>query len=230
MTTSELVQLGTDLVNQAEAKNIALRMIGGVAIYARCPGIESNPRLQHANSDLDFMVTADALPRAQELITAQGFRPNENSNAALRFTRDHLTIELSPPQYHKDFNIDFSSRLTLTPLTLPLVDLLLMKLARVEFRTQDIQDVAALLVDHRVSDEGDEAEDIVRERLYHVANNEYRLWKTIFDNTVTLEKIFDKYLEPEEAQLAWRRTERLQEVLDGKSHSFGWWTGRLVTR
>jgi hypothetical protein len=62
-----------------------------------------------------------------------------------------------------------------------------------------------------------------------VTNSNYRLWKTVFDNTVTLEKTFDRYLDPAEAQLAWRRTELLQEVLDGKSHSVGWWAARVFT-
>ena len=51
-----------------------------------------------------------------------------------------------------------------------MVDLLLQKLARINFKQKDIQDSAALLVDHRVTDGGDEEEEINRERLYHVVN------------------------------------------------------------
>lgn len=230
MTTGELVQLGKELVNDAAARGITLRMIGGVAIYARCPSIETNPRLQRANADLDFVVDENDWTRVGDVIAARGFSKKEERAGEQHFAQDDVTIEISHPHFREDFDLDFSSRLQVVPLTLPLVDLLLMKLARKKFQDKDIQDAAALLVDHRVTGGGDEAEEINREYLHQVANKDYRLWKTVFDNTVTLEQVFDKYLEPEEAQLAWRRTELLQEVLDGSSHSLGWWAGRVLTR
>lgn len=230
MTTNELVQLGTDLVKQAEAQGIVLRMIGGVAIYARCPSIESNKRLQREHADLDFVVDDQKWQRVGEIFNAQGFAKNAEAATEQKFVKDDVTIEIVKPQHREDFALDFSTRLNVTPLTLPLADLLLLKLARVEFKEKDIQDAAALLVDHRVTNDGDEEDEINREYLYHIVNKDYGLWKTVFDNTVTLEKVFDKYLEPEEAQLAWRRTELLQEVLDGKSHSLGWWAGRVLSR
>ena len=49
MTTNELVQLGTTLVNDAQARGMTLRMLGGVAVMARCPGIETNKRFQREN-------------------------------------------------------------------------------------------------------------------------------------------------------------------------------------
>lgn len=230
MTTNELVQLGTELVNDAEARGITMRMIGGAAVYARCPSIESHKTLQRENKDLDLMVAEDRWRRVEDIFTARGFGKKSESASELHFAKGEAEVEVSLPQLKEDFALDFSSRLKVIPLTLPLADLMLMKLARVDFREKDIQDAAALLVDHRVTDGGDEEEEINRTYLYHLVNKEYRLWKTVFDNTVTLEKVFDRYLEPEEAQLAWRRVELLQEVLDGQSHSLGWWAGRVIAR
>lgn len=230
MTTPELVQLGTQFVNDAQARNITLRMLGGVAIYAQCPNIAENPRLQRVNKDLDLMVAPDAWNRIGEIITARGFAKQDESATEMHFVKDGVTVEVTPPRLREDFSFDFTARLAQIPLTLPLVDLLLLKLARIKFQEKDIQDASALLVDHRVTNGGDEAEDINRVYLYELANQNYRLWKTVFDNTVTLEKIFDKYLDPEQAQLAWRRIELIQEVLDGASHTFGWWAGRVLTR
>jgi hypothetical protein len=229
MTVTELVQFGTDLVANAQAQNLTLRLCEGVAIAARCPSIETQPALQRTYLDLDFIA-----PHPQSVLnsffTRQGFQATSESAASLILARDGVTVEVLPTRVRRDFTFDFAARLSITPLTLPLADLLLLKLGRLQFEEKDIQDAAALLVDHRVDDGGDEAEDINREYLYRVANQDYRLWKAIFDNTVTLEKVFPKYLEAEQAQLAWRRVERLQEVLDGKSHSLGWWAGRVLTR
>lgn len=229
MTSNELVRLGTEIINEAAAQDITLRMNGGVAIYARCPSIESHKTLQRANADLDFVAMANAWKRLTEFFTRRGWTKKSDTPTELQFAKDDVIVEVQSPTHRKDFAFDFSTRLDVTPFTLPLADLLLIKLARVNFKEKDIQDAAALLVDHRVTDGGDEEEDINREYLYQIVNKDYRLWKTVFDNTVTLEKILDKYLEPEEAQLAWRRVELLQEVLDGKSHSLSWWAGRVVS-
>ncbi len=230
MTANELVQEGTELVNAAQAQNITLRMGGGVAIYARCPSVESHTTLQRTYSDLDFFAAKNDWARATELFKARGWVEKNASADVLQFSKRTAVAEISSPLWRKDFTLDFSARLAVTPLTLPLADLLLQKLARVNFQDKDIQDCAALLVDHRVVTGGDETEDINREYFFQVTNQNYKLWKTVYDNTVTLEKVFDKYLEPEEAQLAWRRLELLQEVLDGQKHSTGWWVGRVLIR
>lgn len=229
MTTNELAELGTQLVNRAAAQGLTLRMSGGVAISLRCPSISTHPSLQRANADLDFYAVAQDWQKISEWMQAQGFTLERTLPQELSFARAGAAVEIHRPDSREDFALDVSSRLEVVPLTLPLADLLLQKLARIDFRDKDIQDATALLADHRVTDGGDEDEDINRAYLYPIVNREYRLWKTVFDNTVTLEKIFDKYLEPEEAQLAWRRIERLQEVFDGKSHSLGWWAGRVLT-
>ncbi|MBI4672278.1 MAG: hypothetical protein HY741_11520 [Chloroflexi bacterium] len=230
MTANELVQWGTEIVNAAAAQGITLRLSGGVAIYARCPSIETHKTLQRHNADLDFVAAANGWSRLTEFFTTRGWTKKSDAPTEIKFVKNGVTVEIQSPTQREDFAFDFSTRLDVTPLTLPLADLLLIKLARVNFKEKDMQDAAALLVDHRVTDGGDEAEDINREYLYHIINKDYHLWKTVFENTVTLEKGFDKYLEPEEAQLAWRRTELLQEVLDGKRHSLSWWAGRVLTR
>ncbi len=228
MTGHELVGLGTELVNAAEGRGLVLRLCEGLAVLARSPSIETHLSLQRSYLDVDMVSALESWSGVSDFFASQGWRNKSESPRAVVFERGGVTVEVMHPHYRREFKFDLSERVKLTPLTLPLADLLLLKLARTDFETKDIQDCAALLADHRVTDGGDEAEDINREYLYQVVNRDYRLWKTVFDNTVTLEKTFDQYLEPEEAQLAWRRTERLQEVLDGKSHTLSWWAGRLI--
>lgn len=230
MTTSELVRLGTALVNDAQARGITLRLIGGIGIAAQSPSIESNPHLRRDSQDVDLMLGEQDWEKVGEILAARGFEKQDETPGKQHWVKDDVTLDISSANFRGEYAIDFSTRLNLIPLTLPIADLLLLKLARPHFSEQDIQDSAALLVDHRVTTGGDEEQDINREHLYQVVNRDYRLWKTVFDNTVTLEKVFDKYLEPEEAQLAWRRIELLQEVLDGKKHSLAWWAGRVLTR
>lgn len=228
MTQAELVRLGTRLVREAEAAGLITRLAGGVAIALRCPSIETHPSLQRENADVDLIAASDAWDKLPAFFSARGFAPAGMSAGEMTFRGEGTEVEVQTTRFEEDFPLDLSARLTVTTLTLPLADLLLMKLARIVFRVKDIQDASALLVDHRVTDGGDEEEEINREYLYQVVNNHFGLWKTVFDNTVTLEQVFGQYLEPEEAQLAWRRIEQLQEVLDGKPHTPRWWAGRVV--
>src|SRR6266496_761147 len=111
MTTNELVQLGTELVNDAQKRGITLHMLGGVAIYAQCPNISENPRLQRANADLDLMVAADAWSRVGEIITPRGFTKKDESTTEQHYVKGDVTIEVSHPHFREDFNFDFSARL-----------------------------------------------------------------------------------------------------------------------
>jgi len=228
MTGNELLELGTNLVNDGGAQGLTLRLCEGIGILARCPSIETHPTLQRAYLDLDLVASADSWTSVPGFLAAQGFTKKSESPKSVVMERAGVTVEVFPPHYQREFTFDLTTRVGLTPLTLPLADLLLLKLARTDFEIKDLQDCSALLADHRVTDGGDEEEDINRTHIFQTVNKDYRLWKTVFDNSVTLEKSYDKYLEAEVAQLAWRRTELLQEVLDGKSHSLGWWAGRLV--
>ncbi len=222
MTPSELVRIGTDIVNSARERGATVRLFGGVAIYARCPSIESHPKLQREYKDLDFIAPVSAWKVLPDIFISRGFRMKANAHGQATFTREGLTVDLRGTAYRDYFSFDLSPRLAKDSVTLPLVDLLLVKLQRVQMAEKDIQDAVALLLDHRVADEGDE-ETIDRTYLYKRTNGNWGLWTTVFDNTVVLEKTFDRYLEPEEAQLAWRRVELIQEVMDARRKSLSWW-------
>jgi hypothetical protein len=52
----------------------------------------------------------------------------------------------------------------------------------------------------------------------------------VYDTTITLEKILDKYVEPEEAQLVWRRIELIQGDMDRQPKSFRWMINQLLKK
>ena len=229
MVPDELVQLGTDIVNQARECGAVVRLYGGVAVHARCESIATHSKLQRAHADLDLMAAENSKMPLIELLRAMGFQAQANPVHKKEFTRGDVTVELLDTYFHGLADFDLESRLELDPLTLPLADLLLLKLQRFHFAEKDIQDSIALLLDHRVASGGDQ-ETIDRDYIYGLTNRHWGLWTTVFDNTVTLEKILDRYVEPEEAQLVWRRIELLQEVMDGKRKSLGWWLRAIPNR
>ncbi len=229
MTANELIETGTDIVEAGRKRGATIRLFGGVAVRARCPSIETQPKLQREYADLDFVAPVSAWKFLPDLFISRGFRMKVNSAQRATFTREGLTIDVRGTIYRDYYTFDLAPRLDYSPLTLPLADLLLLKLQRVRMAEKDIQDAIALLLDHDVTGAGN-PETIDRDYIFKRTNTEWGLWTTVFDNTVMLEKILDQYLDRAEAQRVWRRIELIQEVMDGKGKSFGWWLRSLPNK
>ncbi len=110
-----------------------------------------------------------------------------------------------------------------------MADLLLIKLQRKTFAEKDIRDSMALLLDHRVA-EGDEQEQINPKYIARLCGQDWGLFTTVYDNTVKLEQVTDKYLEPEEAQLVWRRIETIQGEMNQQPKSLLWMLNQMIRR
>ncbi len=230
MTNDQLTALAKELVDVAAQKNIVLRVLGGVAILMNCSSIdEMHPKLQRTFKDLDFVAARKDFDALASLFAERGLSLRAKEATRMVFDKDGVEIEVSAPDYREDHLIDLTPRLTLVSPTLPLADLLLIKLTRVEFEVKDIQDSIALLLDHRVG-RGEDEDQIDRAYIAKLAARQWGLFTTVYDNTVALEKILDQYLEPEEAQLVWRRIELLQEDMDKEPKSFGWMINQIVKR
>lgn len=230
MTNEQFIALAKDLVAAATEKNIPLRVLGGVAILMACPSIdETHPKLQRTFKDLDFVTAQKDFDALAPLLATRGLMLRTKEPTRLVFDKDGVEIEVLGPGFFEDHRIDLGPRLALASPTLPLADLLLIKLARVKFVEKDIQDSIALLLDHRVG-RGEGEDQIDREYIAKLTGTNWGLFTTTYDNTVALEKILDQYLEPEEAQLVWRRIELLQEDMDKEPKSFTWMVNQFLKR
>jgi hypothetical protein len=229
MTNEQIAALAKTLVDAAAQKNLTMRALGGIAIYLACPSIETHPKLQRTSKDLDFVAARTQWDALEEIFRANGATVRGKQAAQWMFDKDSVEIELSLPDFTEDYRIDLGSRLALASPTLPLVDLLLLKLARRKFAEKDIQDSIALLLDHRVA-RGEAEDQIDHEYIAKLCRSHWSLFHTVFDNTVTLEKTLDSYLDPEEAQLVWRRIELLQGDMDQQPKSFGWMANQFLRK
>ncbi len=229
MTNDQLAAFARTLVDAATQKNLTLRVIGGVAIYLACSSIETHAKLQRTFKDLDFVA-----PRAQwdtlaEIFQTNGLTPRAKEANCWVFDKDGGEVELTIPDFIEDHHIDFKPRLALASPTLPLADLLLIKLQRREFEEKDIRDSIALLLDHRVA-RGEVEDQIDHAYIAKLCARNWSLFHTVYDNTVTLEQVMDKYVEPEEAQLVWRRIELIQGDMDRQPKSFGWMINQFLRK
>lgn len=215
-------------MNDAAARGATLRLFGGLAVTAHCESVATHPKLQRVNADMDLLAPRTDWPVIEVVLSAHAF-VKTSQGTDMHFQKDGVIVELSDPLLREGHAVDLTGRLKVEPLTASLADLLLFKLQRQPFASKDRTDAVALLLDHRVSDK-DEDESIGVARIVQVTSRSFALWDTVYRNTIELEKTLDRYLEPEEAQLVWRRIERLQGDLDRSAKSIAWWSRAIFDR
>jgi hypothetical protein len=226
VTSEQQAAVAKMLVNAAKQKELTLRVIGGVAIFAVCPSIETHPKLQRRIKDIDFLAPRGDWNVLEGIFAANDFKSRAKEHDSWVFDKDGLTVELCDPNFGF---VNFARRLTLATPTLPLTDLLLIKLSRQPFEERDIQDAIALLLDHRVA-RGEAEAQINHEYIARLCARDWKLFHAVYDNTVTLEQVLDQYNEPEEARLVWRRVELIQGDLDQRPKSLGWMVNQFLRK
>ena len=231
MTTQNetLAALANTLVDAATQKKLTMRVLGGVAVVMTCSSIETKPALQRAIKDVDFVAPREQWDALADIFKANGATLKSKTANQQLFDKDGVEIELTAPDFTEDFRVNLNARLALASPTVSMTDLLLIKLQRRKFAEKDITDSIALLLDHRVA-KGEAEDQIDHEYIAKLCRGNWGLFHTVYDNTVTLEKILDKYLEPEEAQLVWRRIELIQGDMDQQPKSFGWMVNQFLKK
>ena len=147
------------LIDRASSLGLALRAVGGVAVWMRAPSIREAdpPRVFH---DIDLVAWKRASRELASLLEAEGYEPHRRFNT---LAGDRLLFFDEPNERRIDVfldrlemchTLDFADRLTQDPGTLTLADLLLSKLQIVRLTDRDVADVAALLADHAIIDDG----------------------------------------------------------------------------
>ncbi len=227
--SDQLAAVARELVAAAAEKNLITRVIGGVAVAMTCPSIATHPSLQRSIKDLDLVARRTDFDAIAQVFGAQGAaRQSQKPNEWL-FNRDGIEIELTPPDFRENHLIDLTSRLALASPTLPMGDLLLIKLQRVKYADKDVQDSIALLLDHEVAQTEQEGR-INATYIAQLCARDWGLFQTVYGNTVTLERVLDKYVQPVEAQLLWQRVEALQSAMDAAPKSLAWMANQLLRR
>jgi hypothetical protein len=226
ITSEQQAAVAKMLVHAAKQREVILRVLGGVAVYAVCPSIQARSKLQRAILDVDLVASRGDWNTLEGIFAENGLVLRAKERDSWIFEKDGLTVEVCDP----DFGfVNFTRRLALAAPTLPLTDLLLIKLARRPFEERDLQDAIALLLDHPVA-RGEVEGQISHEYIARLCAQNWKLFHAVYDNTLTLERSLDQYLEPEEAQLVWRRIELLQSELDRTPKSLGWMINQFLRK
>jgi hypothetical protein len=221
----DVVTYASHLLSSVAADGITARLLGGVAIAMRCGSARHAP-LERVYHDLDLMTTRADSRRLSDVLVRAGFQPNARFNALhgrsrLIFTSSEgMHLDVLVGEFAMCHKLDLTKRLSIHDRTLSLADLALTKLQIAELNIKDAQDLAALFLDHELTD--DEA-GVNAEYLAELLAHDWGWWRTVTANLELLERHLEAVgLRNAEAQRILARVEGLRQAITTAKKSFGW--------
>jgi hypothetical protein len=189
LAETDLLNTAKSLIDLATERNIALRLVGGLAIRLLTPELPPRSRV---GQDLDFASSSSTRRALTDMLTELGYEPDKNFNALygnkqLYFAHGGtgLAIDVLIDKLHMCHTLEFADRLTRMPYTLDAADLLMSKLQIVELNEKDADDCLRLLVSYRLDDSSDpDAIDLGVFR--SLVGDDWGWWRTV---TINLERI-----------------------------------------
>jgi hypothetical protein len=176
------VDEGARVAGAAQAAGVTLKLTGGVAVAIRCP-TASKPPLAREYADIDAVGAAKHGKRITALLESLGYEADITFNALHGGSRlcfwDRTSgrqLDVFLDRVEMCHTLDLSRRLDEREATIPLADLLLMKLQVFETNRKDYLDILALLVDQSFT------EDDCGINLRHITAltaHDWGLWRTV---------------------------------------------------
>lgn len=214
------------IVAAGESAELPMRLLGGIAVRLRCPSAQHRA-LRRSYGDIDLCAFKRDVPRLTELFETMGYEPwlpfNQlNAEHSQRF--DHgeseLSIDVFLDRLSMCHSLDLRSRLTMEALTLPLADLLLSKLQIVHLTEKDIQDIFALLRDHRFGrSEGDVIE---LERIIDVCSNDWGWYRTTVGTIGTCQQHLHQFLDDADEESIGMALTEMNDAIEAAPKSRRW--------
>jgi hypothetical protein len=227
VTLPEIVDEARRVLERAEAEDVTLRLLGGVAVFLRSPNGLAEP-LRRAYQDLDFATSRASAKGCAGLLNELGYEPHvpfnslHGSERLLFFDDRHgRKADVFVGRFRMSHEIPLEDRLALEPLTVPLAELLLTKLQIAELNEKDVRDSIALLHEHRVGDEDGDAVNAAR--VAELLSDDWGLWRTITGNLAVCRDHLGRYGLPEEdTRLVAERIDALTARIESEPKSRGW--------
>lgn len=224
---SDMVDEAVRVAGEAEREDVALRLLGGVAIKVRAQdGLQAAFERDYA--DLDWIAPKGKSSRTQKFFESLGYAPQTRFNALygrerlLFFDEEHdRQVDVLIGTFRMSHEIPFGKRMTLEPVTVPLAELLLTKLQIIELNEKDVRDALALLYDHPVGEE--DGENVNAAHIAGLCSSDWGLWRTFTANLKALEGHLKRYeLGEEEVERVTERIRALLGRIEEEPKTFGW--------
>lgn len=202
-----------DLVTALSEQSITCRLFGGTAINHQCPSARYEPQLQRDYSDIDLVVSRSHASRLESAAAAVDLQAADHFNALhghsrMLFTdRDGSHVDVFVATFVMCHRLELEDRLLVAPITLAPADLLLTKLQVADVTFKDVQDSAALLLDHDLTEDDS---GIALPYVAQLLASDWGWWRTVTENLGRLAGRIEPVVQRDEERV--RISERLQAL------------------
>ena len=134
MPEKDTIAEATRIVEEARKRNVTLRLFGGIAFRLKSPST-LHAHFKRHYVDIDFMGLRNQRKQINQLFTDLGYAPRTTFNAMNGHVRlifndleNKRRVDIFLNVFEMSHKFDFTDRLNIDELTLPMADLLLTKL------------------------------------------------------------------------------------------------------
>jgi hypothetical protein len=184
-----MVAAGRRLVAAATARGIAVRLLGGVAIWIRSSAA-ARSALGRQYPDIDLVAHKRQSRELRGLLEEQDLQPERVFNATHGARRllyhspepgSSWHVDVFLDTFEMSHTLDLGAQLEAEAETLPAAELMLTKLQIAEINRKDLSDVAMLLWDHEPADGGGPGR-LNLARIAEACGADWGLYTTVTDN------------------------------------------------
>jgi hypothetical protein len=216
------------LIDAANAKNIQLRAIGGLAVQVH--NKKNHPAFIREFGDLDFVVASKQRRDFESFMPTVGYSAHKQFNMMngdqrqIYYHNDSdMKIDIFVGDFEMCHKIPMENRLAVDSVTIPLAELLLSKAQIVELNHKDMMDITSLLLNNEL---GDHDKDTINlQILAQLCSLDWGLYKTTSINLGKVEEMVQKEeidLSQEEKEMILERSQKILKMFENMPKPLPW--------
>jgi hypothetical protein len=225
---SDIREEARRLAEAAVTLGLSARLIGGLAIWLRCPSVRQGP-FERSYDDMDFAIAAGAATKFKALLMTQGYLPDQFFNGLHGATRLYYgeptgrwSIDVVIDELAMSHTLDLRGRLDGPAPTVTLADLLLTKLQVWEINRKDLGDTLCLLADHALTEDDADVEGISLPRVRSVLGKDWGFCHTVLRNAPKMAALWSQERVPGAANDVAAQVASLVQAIDAAPKSRAW--------
>ncbi|MBI5965322.1 MAG: hypothetical protein HY863_17740 [Chloroflexi bacterium] len=227
-TQFDIVKEMYRLIDAANAKNIQLRAIGGLAVEAH--NRKKHPLFKREFGDLDFVIAKKQRKEFEAFMPSVDYSPHKQFNILNGDQRqiyyhnaNDMKIDIFVGDFEMCHKIPLENRLTSDPVTIPLAELFLSKAQIVELNRKDMLDITSLLFNNET---GSGDKDMINLKiLAQLCSQDWGLYKTTSINLGHVENLMKDEsvnLSQEERALVLSRAREIRKAFEEMPKPLPW--------
>lgn len=228
----EFVDEALNLVRDAEAKGIRLRILGSIAYRLQCPNnLHFFEDMKRVLTDVDFGAEKKQNKAIREFLTARGYVPDEGIYMASEGARHAylhgntgLNVDVFADELYFCHRVPFKDRLDLDSPTICTTDLLLEKMQIVEINLKDFKDTIVLMLEHPLSQQQSGTKSIDTDYIVDIMRQDWGFYHTFTTNLKRVPEYFVEFasIRDKERSVISDRIHALLTAIETAPKTLGW--------